>query len=232
MKKSAFTLIELLVVISIIAILAGIALPVFSKAMEKARGTQDLSNMRQLGIGTVAYLTDNNDQIFSSKDTTSWPVNLYSKYIPNWQTFKSPFDSRTSGTPVAAGTGMPVSYGINANILTQTSGTPGSWDGNTTRYASPSQLIYMADNMDVSNKNAVAFVTSPGTGDTIVTLPPSGSFPPPSGGFYGVYSARSLVDVLYADAHVAALNYGTYAAPSAAGTAPTPAQLQWLPLGQ
>jgi prepilin-type N-terminal cleavage/methylation domain-containing protein len=60
MKKwpGAFTLIELLVVITIIAILAGVALPVFSSVQEKGRITQDLSNLRQLGIATRTYLNE------------------------------------------------------------------------------------------------------------------------------------------------------------------------------
>ncbi len=66
MKNSprAFTLIELLVVITIIAILASIALPVFSSIQEKARATQDMNNLRQLGIATQTYLNDNDGVIF------------------------------------------------------------------------------------------------------------------------------------------------------------------------
>lgn len=57
-KHSAFTLIELLVVIAIIAILAAILFPVFAQAREKARQATCASNMRQLAIGSLAYVQD------------------------------------------------------------------------------------------------------------------------------------------------------------------------------
>ena len=57
-KTSAFTLIELLVVISIIAVLAGIALPVFSSVQERAAQTKDLSNAKQIGLACKLFATD------------------------------------------------------------------------------------------------------------------------------------------------------------------------------
>ena len=56
--RNGFTLIELLVVIAIIAILAAILFPVFAQAREKARQTQCLSNLRQIGTSIIMYATD------------------------------------------------------------------------------------------------------------------------------------------------------------------------------
>src|SRR5258708_27118661 len=55
---SAFTLIELLVVIAIIAILAAILFPVFAKARAQARKIVGISNLKELGLGTMMYVQD------------------------------------------------------------------------------------------------------------------------------------------------------------------------------
>jgi prepilin-type N-terminal cleavage/methylation domain-containing protein len=67
-RLSAFTLIELLVVISIIAILASIAVPVFGKAQESAARTKALSNGKQIGLACKLFAQDHQGDYPKYKD--------------------------------------------------------------------------------------------------------------------------------------------------------------------
>jgi len=64
--RNAFTLIEMLVVMASIGILAGLLLPVLSKAKNRAVMTTDLNHFRQLGEGLHLYASDSGDEI-------AWP---------------------------------------------------------------------------------------------------------------------------------------------------------------
>ena len=195
--RSAFTLIELLVVISIIAILAGIALPVYSKVMEKARATDQGSQLKQLGLGMAAYLNDNDEQFPSSSGSgaTAWPKVLQEKYVTNWKVFHSPFDKR----PLGSGDTTTVSYGINDKILTQ-AGKPG-WDGNASKLAAPSQLILMAPAMTKDAGSTPVFEPA-NLANTSVALNSK-----PVAGKLGTHNNRNLITALFADSHVANMPY-------------------------
>ncbi len=57
--RAAFTLIELLTVIAIIGILAAIIIPTVGRVRAAARMTTDVSNLRQIGVATAGYVSEN-----------------------------------------------------------------------------------------------------------------------------------------------------------------------------
>jgi prepilin-type N-terminal cleavage/methylation domain-containing protein/prepilin-type processing-associated H-X9-DG protein len=83
----AFTLIELLVVVAIIAILAGILFPVFAHAQAKARQTDCVSNLKQLGLAMRMYTQDHDEFLPNRDQYNGWWFQVIGPYVKNRQVF-------------------------------------------------------------------------------------------------------------------------------------------------
>jgi len=137
-RENGFTLIELLVVIAVIAILAAMLFPVFSKAREGGRRASCISNLHQLNLAFMMYIQDYDETLPSATDGfpgtgmqggwvyySSFGANRTPKsydaargsvapYIKNVQIFVCPSDSQ--------GRASGVSYAYN-NCLVQRTNT-------------------------------------------------------------------------------------------------------------
>lgn len=144
--RRGFTLVELLVVIAIIALLSAILFPAFAKAREAARQTSCLSNARQIGLGFMQYIQDN-DEFYPltvhSGAGNSWTKTL-DPYLKNKAIFRCPNDLSTNWeTPISPSTALrQSSYYLNGYLP----GT-GVW-GQLSAVQSPASLIYIAESPD------------------------------------------------------------------------------------
>ncbi len=196
-KLHAFTLIELLVVISIIAILAGLALPVFSSAMERGRATEDKNNLSSLGKGIIMYLGDNDDTMFdvAAAAADAWPTVLQAKYLKDWKVFRSPFDKRVP-TSVAP---YNVSYGLTAKVLDPAARFVGRWVN------SGSSVFLAAPAIDTTVTGKKVVFQAAAKSDTVVKVNHAGA-----AANLGTHQSRGAVDVLYADGHAEQMDWIKY----------------------
>ena len=190
--ERAFTLIEVLVVMAIIIGLASILIPSLRSALESAKATKDLSNLRQIGALMQVYLNDK-DQVLPATATwtgTSGTPVLYPKYVGSRRVFQSPFDKRTSLETDLA----PVSYSINTNMYAKLGANP-----SMLKVVSPAANFFMAPTYTDSG----ATRTWAGTATSAPDLLVGGT-----GETTGTHRSGKTINVLFCDWHTEGVTFG------------------------
>ena len=178
---------------AIIAILAAILVPALNSALERAKATKDMSNLRQIGAATQLYMNDNSD-VFPGSATVTWmsQLELNQKYLSSWRVLESPFDKRAT-SELGDGT-TAISYGINANIL------PGNVAISADKITKPVTFIVFAPAQ--ASTATVSFLgvgTSAAPGVTVLAAL---STPPGANATGGTHQSRTKINALCGDWHV------------------------------
>jgi prepilin-type processing-associated H-X9-DG protein/prepilin-type N-terminal cleavage/methylation domain-containing protein len=117
----AFTLVELLVVISIIGLLAGLAVPAINGGLKSAKAGACLSNLHQIGVATMAYAADNSFKLPNAGTGPSdmWATQLATFISTGTKSKKSIFVCPGCEKTVVEATGnnVAVTYGVHNGLM-------------------------------------------------------------------------------------------------------------------
>lgn len=170
MARSRFTLIEMLVVIAIIGILASMLMPALTSAINSARQSLCVSQLRQIGMSMQSYSADNAHRVpylismeggqtswddllsgYDGRDALSYANLVKDKLPPSYESpYRCPSDDRKLSFGVR-------SYAVNQGKYSGYGSSPadapdtiwgiasGTWSVRSTSVKSPSRLIAVAD---------------------------------------------------------------------------------------
>ncbi len=136
-KMRGFTLAELLIVVAVIAVLGAVAIPVFSKQLEKSRESVDFANMRSAYAGVLtAAMSDDAGSPLKKADGTFQAVITLKQKEEDWQTDhvntmrigNVPYDEWDSKLPAVGGTATVTFYPATEKVIINWGGS-GSGSG-------------------------------------------------------------------------------------------------------
>jgi prepilin-type processing-associated H-X9-DG protein len=136
--------VELLVVISIIGLLAGLAVPAISNGLKSSKAGACLSNLHQIGVATMAYAAENSFKLpdSGSNNVAAWPTTLAALVSTDTKSKKSIFVCPGSEKPVQQGSGndVAITYGVHGGLMPK-NGTA----INLSSVVRPTEVILAAD---------------------------------------------------------------------------------------
>jgi len=125
LKANSFTLVELLVVISIIGLLAGLAVPAIQGGLDKAKQQVDVSNIRQCGIVAFDYANEN-DGNYGGTNTNSQTSTAFFTNLVSLGRLTTPKILAGNGYTAATGTNnikdINIAWGYNSGLTTSDDG--------------------------------------------------------------------------------------------------------------
>ena len=144
----AFTLVELLVVISIIGLLAGLAVPAISNGLKSSKAGACLSNLHQIGVATMAYAAENSFKLpDAGAASPEWATTLASFVSTDTKSKKSIFVCPGSEKSVQEGTAanVAVTYGVHGGLMPKGGTATNSTAVSISSVVRPTEVILAAD---------------------------------------------------------------------------------------
>ncbi|MBX3733348.1 MAG: prepilin-type N-terminal cleavage/methylation domain-containing protein [Verrucomicrobiae bacterium] len=83
-SRTGFSLVELLVVVAVVAVLAGLLLPVLGRSRQRAQGIQCMNHHRQLTLAWLNYALDHSDRIPAASASTRETELAMPAWVDGW----------------------------------------------------------------------------------------------------------------------------------------------------